>query len=348
MCRRRRWWAHRLGRCIHSICMYTRASGHSRVPAASPKNARRRLHRVAPAACRWPSIFGARRITRLSRRACALRRVGARRCAARRLRQRGGDQPAAGGGAGGGMPPPRGRRRHRAAADGRPGRPSCPAGSKPSRVAQVRARAAGIVQKRLFHEGSDVKAGQPLFQIDAGAVPGGAATARRPRWHAPQANLAQAAGAGRALQAAGRGQRDQPAGLRQRRGRAEAGRGRRGRGARPRCRRRSINLGYATVHAPIAGPHRPRAGHRRRAGRPGRGDAAGADPADQPDLRQLHAVGQPTCCACAARSPAGKLRSAATPTAAAVRVVLEDGSEYAAARQAAVLRPDGRRRPRAR
>lgn len=36
-----------------------------------------------------------------------------------------------------------------------------------SRVAQVRARATGILQKRLFREGSDVKAGQPLFQIDA-------------------------------------------------------------------------------------------------------------------------------------------------------------------------------------
>ncbi len=36
-----------------------------------------------------------------------------------------------------------------------------------ARVAQVRARAAGIVQERLFREGSDVKAGQPLFRIDA-------------------------------------------------------------------------------------------------------------------------------------------------------------------------------------
>ncbi|MDO8889935.1 efflux RND transporter periplasmic adaptor subunit [Hydrogenophaga sp.] len=36
-----------------------------------------------------------------------------------------------------------------------------------SRVAQVRARAAGILQERLFREGSDVKAGQPLFRIDA-------------------------------------------------------------------------------------------------------------------------------------------------------------------------------------
>ena len=33
-------------------------------------------------------------------------------------------------------------------------------------MAQVRARVTGIVQKRLFREGSEVKAGQVLFQID--------------------------------------------------------------------------------------------------------------------------------------------------------------------------------------
>ncbi|KQP38105.1 efflux RND transporter periplasmic adaptor subunit [Pseudorhodoferax sp. Leaf274] len=36
-----------------------------------------------------------------------------------------------------------------------------------SRMAEVRARAAGILQRRLFKEGSDVKAGQPLFAIDS-------------------------------------------------------------------------------------------------------------------------------------------------------------------------------------
>ena len=36
-----------------------------------------------------------------------------------------------------------------------------------SRVAEVRARAAGILQERLFREGSDVKAGQQLYRIDA-------------------------------------------------------------------------------------------------------------------------------------------------------------------------------------
>lgn len=35
-----------------------------------------------------------------------------------------------------------------------------------SRIAEVRARVSGIVEKRLFEEGSDVKAGQLLFQID--------------------------------------------------------------------------------------------------------------------------------------------------------------------------------------
>jgi membrane fusion protein (multidrug efflux system) len=35
------------------------------------------------------------------------------------------------------------------------------------RVAEVRARVNGIVQKRLFVEGSDVKEGQPLFAIDS-------------------------------------------------------------------------------------------------------------------------------------------------------------------------------------
>jgi membrane fusion protein, multidrug efflux system len=37
------------------------------------------------------------------------------------------------------------------------------------RVAEVRPQVTGIVQKRLFAEGSEVKAGQQLFQIDAGS-----------------------------------------------------------------------------------------------------------------------------------------------------------------------------------
>jgi membrane fusion protein, multidrug efflux system len=53
-----------------------------------------------------------------------------------------------------------------------------------SRVAQVRARAAGILLKRTFVEGSDVKAGQLLFRIDSAPYQATAASA--------QANLARA------------------------------------------------------------------------------------------------------------------------------------------------------------
>lgn len=42
-----------------------------------------------------------------------------------------------------------------------------PGRTEASRVAQIRARTPGIVQRQLFSEGSDVKAGQPLFQLDS-------------------------------------------------------------------------------------------------------------------------------------------------------------------------------------
>jgi membrane fusion protein (multidrug efflux system) len=46
------------------------------------------------------------------------------------------------------------------------------------RTAQVRARVEGIVEKRLFQEGSEVKAGAQLFQIDARTYKAAAASAR--------------------------------------------------------------------------------------------------------------------------------------------------------------------------
>lgn len=60
-----------------------------------------------------------------------------------------------------------------------------------SRVAQVRARAAGILQQRLFKEGSDVKAGQALFRIDSAPYAAASESARASQAKA-QANLAQA------------------------------------------------------------------------------------------------------------------------------------------------------------
>jgi membrane fusion protein (multidrug efflux system) len=46
------------------------------------------------------------------------------------------------------------------------------------RTAQVRARVEGVVEKRLFKEGSDVKAGESLFQIDPHIYKTAAASAR--------------------------------------------------------------------------------------------------------------------------------------------------------------------------
>ncbi|PIF98763.1 membrane fusion protein (multidrug efflux system) [Comamonas sp. 26] len=65
-----------------------------------------------------------------------------------------------------------------------------------SRIAQVRARAAGIVQKRLFQEGSDVKAGQVLFQIDNTPYKANLQSAQATLAQA-EANLAQASATAR-------------------------------------------------------------------------------------------------------------------------------------------------------
>jgi len=61
----------------------------------------------------------------------------------------------------------------------------------PVRVAQVRARVNGVVLKRLFVEGSEVKAGQPLYQIDAGPYRAALDSAQASVAKS-QANLAQA------------------------------------------------------------------------------------------------------------------------------------------------------------
>lgn len=79
----------------------------------------------------------------------------------------GGDKPAAGtGGPGAGMPPPEVdvitvTSGNATLTQDLPGR------LQAYRTAQVRARVEGVIEKRLFQEGSDVKAGASLFQIDA-------------------------------------------------------------------------------------------------------------------------------------------------------------------------------------
>jgi membrane fusion protein, multidrug efflux system len=63
---------------------------------------------------------------------------------------------------------------------------------EPVRVAQVRARANGVVLKRLFTEGSEVKPGQVLFQIDPAPYQAALLSAQAALGKA-EANLTQAA-----------------------------------------------------------------------------------------------------------------------------------------------------------
>lgn len=60
-----------------------------------------------------------------------------------------------------------------------------------SRVAQIRARAAGILQQRLFQEGGDVKVGEMLFRIDPATYDAALASARAQRTKS-EVQLAQA------------------------------------------------------------------------------------------------------------------------------------------------------------
>jgi membrane fusion protein (multidrug efflux system) len=119
------------------------------------------------------------------------------------------------------------------------------------RTAQVRARVSGVVVQRLFQEGSDVRAGQPLYRIDAApyqaALDSAQATLQR-----AEAVLAQAR---QTLQ------RYEPladskvisqqdlsnARSAQRMAEAEAA------AARAAVQTARINLGYASVVAPISG-----------------------------------------------------------------------------------------------
>jgi membrane fusion protein (multidrug efflux system) len=120
-----------------------------------------------------------------------------------------------------------------------------------SRVAQVRARVAGILLKRLFKEGSDVKAGQLLFQIDAAPYRAGAASAQATLARA-QANLAQASAQAERyqplLEANAISKQDYVnAVAAQKTAEADVA------AARAAVRTAQISLGYASVTAPIAG-----------------------------------------------------------------------------------------------
>jgi membrane fusion protein (multidrug efflux system) len=195
-----------------------------------------------------------------------------------------------------------------------------------SRVAQVRARAAGIVQKRLFREGSDVRAGQPLFSIDAAPYQAAAASAQATLARA-QANLVQANGLveryAPLVQANAISKQEYAnAVAAQKSAEAEVAVG------RATVRTAEINLNYAGVTAPIAG----------RIGRSlvtegalvGQGEATPLAVIQQINPMYVNFT-QSAAEALKLRRAfeQGQLQRAAGTEGASVRIVLEDGSVYA-------------------
>jgi len=126
-----------------------------------------------------------------------------------------------------------------------------PARAEPIRVAQVRARVNGVVLKRLFEEGSEVKQGQSLFQIDPEPYQAQLNSAQAELGKA-QANLAQAAAQAdryKPLVAANAVSKQEYTNVvaAQKQGEADVA------NAKAQVRIAQINSGYASVQAPISG-----------------------------------------------------------------------------------------------
>ena len=196
-----------------------------------------------------------------------------------------------------------------------------------TRIAQVRARAAGILLKRTFREGSDVKAGQLLFQIDAAPY----------RAQLQSAQAAQARAEANREQAAAQAERYKPlleanaiskqdyvnavAAFKQ----ADADVA----SARAAVTTAQINLGYASVTSPISG----------RIGRAlvtegalvGQGDATPLALVQQIDPMYVNFT-QSTTEVLRLRKAidTGKLQRSGAAEAGTVQVVLEDGTVYSA------------------
>jgi membrane fusion protein (multidrug efflux system) len=197
-----------------------------------------------------------------------------------------------------------------------------------SRVAQVRARATGILQKRLFAEGSEVQAGQPLFEIDASPYQAVFASAQASQAKA-EANLMQTSALAERYKPLAEAkaisqQEFVAAQAAQKQSEADVG------VAKAAVQTARINLNYASVTAPISG-------------RIGRALVTEGALVGQGEATQLAVIQQINPMYVNFTQSAadimklrqalenGKLKRAAGIQAASVRVVMEDGSEYARA-----------------
>ena len=194
-----------------------------------------------------------------------------------------------------------------------------------SRVAEVRARVAGILEKRLFEEGSDVKAGQALFRIDPAPYEASVASARAALARA-QANETQASAQVRRykplLEANAVSRQDYDnAVAAQKLAQADIAAGKAG------LQTAQINLGYASVTSPIAG----------RIGRAlvtegalvGQGEVTELAVMQQIDPMYINFT-QSTAEVLRLRKAldSGNLKRASDADGALVHVILEDGSQY--------------------
>jgi membrane fusion protein (multidrug efflux system) len=200
-----------------------------------------------------------------------------------------------------------------------------PGRTEASRVAQVRARVAGILQQQLFREGSEVKANQALFQIDAAPYAAALASAQAVAARA-QANLMQAQAQAERykplLEANAISQQDYISAVAaQKQAEADVAVG------KAAVQLAQINLGYASVSSPISG----------RIGRAlvtegalvGQGEATQLALVQQIDPMYVN-VTQPVSDVLRLRAAiaSGQLKTAGDKASAAVRIVLDDGSVY--------------------
>ena len=193
-----------------------------------------------------------------------------------------------------------------------------------SRVAQVRARAAGILQKRLFKEGSDVKAGQALFLIDPAPYQASAASAQATLARA-QANVTQATAQAERykplMEANAISKQDYiNAVASQKSAEADVA------AAKAAVQTAQINLGYASVTSPIAG----------RIGRAlvtegalvGQGEATQLAVVQQINPMYVNFTQSTTDVLRLRKAVESGQFKRAGADGASVRVVLEDGSDY--------------------
>ena len=233
----------------------------------------------------------------------------------------GGDKPAAGAAQGAAPPPPE-VGVVTVTARTLPLPSELPGRIEASRVAQVRARVTGIVQKRLFTEGSDVKAGQALFQIDPAPYRAAADSAQAALAKA-QANLSQAgalAGRYKPLREANAISQQDYTNAQAAQAQAEADVA----GAKAALQTAQLNLGYATVTAPIGG----------RIGRALVTEGALVSQAEATQLATIQQINpvyanftQPVTELARLRRTMASGKAESVGKALPVRIVLDDGSE---------------------